>query len=454
MSEPFDASLPPPYAGNWKQAERSSADDSPRLTSFQAPGGDAIVFILKSFEFSGGQSVDTAEYPFDGLWSNEALNEKPQSLTIEGFIRGPKYIQTRNALIEALRIKTDDETPGFIDFPFWGRFPIVVVDYKVSENTDEKGQSVVNLVFRRAGVSITEREIVLSNTTTAVAVETAAANLETAAITSFEKTIADRVNTNAAAAPEINIPDTNNANMLAQAFGKIKSTLLTALGRVRAAQTLLNNITGEINGISSLLAEGIRTPGELARSLFNASASIVGGLAEIKNSVESYAPSGGSSSAGSPYPAPVSNNEKKVLMQFLSASGYTLDIIPLTVRQESAKRAIENLYRTCALGATCQIMARNDYSYQKTSGYWRLLRKLEDSIDKDDPAVYAAVEEMRIAVSRRLSVRELSAEQKRYFNMPLPLLYMAHYLGCGEAKLRELNSIADSFVIQGNVVYV
>jgi len=38
--------------------------------------------------------------------------------------------------------------------------------------------------------------------------------------------------------------------------------------------------------------------------------------------------------------------------------------------------------------------------------------------------------------------------------MPLPLLYIAQYLGCDEAKLREINSIADSFVIKENIVYV
>jgi hypothetical protein len=447
MSNTFDAALPPPYSGSWKQAERPGAEDSPRLTSYQAPGGEAIGFIQKSFTFSGGQSMDTAEYPFNGLWSNEALNEKPQTLRIEGFIRGSEYIKTRNALIEALRIKTDDTAPGFIDFPFWGRFPVVVIGYEIAEHTDEKGQCAVNLECKRAGVTIAERENALSATQARAAVETAVANLETAAVNSFEEQIAETtsagvngvsgtaavnsfeeqtaetISAGTNGVSGIAVPDTVTSQTLAQAFGQIKSGLLTALGRVQAPQTLLNNITGEINGLSSLLSQGIRAPGELARSLFNAMASIAGGLAELKNSVESYLPSAGSGStvsAKSPYPAPEYNNEKNALLQFLSASEYALDMVAFTVRQEAAKKASENLYRISALSAAGQIMIQTDYPYQKTAGYWRLLRKLEDSIDKEDPAVYAAVEETRVALSRWLSARELGAEKKTVRYWPAP----------------------------------
>jgi hypothetical protein len=95
----FNASLPTPYEENWREAYRADSGDSPRTASYQAPGGEAIPFIQKSFRFSGGQSQDTAEYPFGGLWSNEYLNEKPQSLTVEGYLRGPAYIAQRNKLI-------------------------------------------------------------------------------------------------------------------------------------------------------------------------------------------------------------------------------------------------------------------------------------------------------------------------------------------------------------------
>jgi hypothetical protein len=65
--------------------------------------------------------------------------------------------------------------------------------------------------------------------------------------------------------------------------------------------------------------------------------------------------------------------------------------------------------------------------------YWNLLQKLEASIDKNNPAVYAATEDMRVAASRTLSARERSNEMKRAIDTPLPLLHLAHYLGCGAA---------------------
>jgi hypothetical protein len=479
VSDAFDAAMPPPYSDNWKQAERASPEDSPRLTSYQAPGGEEIQFILKSFKFSGGQSLDTAEYPFGGLWSNETLNEKPQELHIEGFIRGAEYIQTRNALIEALRITTDDSEPGYIDFPFWGRFPIVVVNYEVAENFDEKGQCSVSLVFKRAGVSITERAgmslaeladspsgISASQADLDTALETALEDLETVAIYSFEQALA-------------NNNETSTLNLLSQGSAQIKSALLSALGRIQAAQTMLNTISSEINSITSLTSQLIRSPGQLARSLFNAAASIVGGLAEIRNSATSYLRAGNQgavspgtgNSAGSPsssgsaynngqaaskssYPAPVHNNEQNVLLHFLSAGSFSLGTIPLTVRQEAVQKAIENLYRICAFVAAGGILPQLDMSFQKTEGYWKLFTRLEASIDRNDPAVYAALETVRIYASRILSAKALSSEKRRYLNAALPLLPLVQYLGCGEEKLRGLNRIADSFVIKGGVLYV
>jgi hypothetical protein len=115
---------------------------------------------------------------------------------------------------------------------------------------------------------------------------------------------------------------------------------------------------------------------------------------------------------------------------------------------------MENLYLISAFSTAGRILARLDHSYQRTGGYWKLFEKMEARIDTGDPAIYAAVEAARISASRSLAARELSAEQKRYFDVPLPLLSMARYLGCGEAKLRELNLTADSFVVRGNVIYV
>jgi hypothetical protein len=326
---------------------------------------------------------------------------------------------------------------GFIDLPFWGRFPVVVIDYEVSEKTDEKGQCAVRIDFKRAGVSVESRAITLPNTEAGM--NDAAAGLETTAIADFETKLKGNF----------------DANTLFKGFAKIKGVLLDALGRIQAAETMLNNITAEINGISSLIAQGISAPGKLAMALFNSSASIVGGLMEIKNSFETYlGGSSGSTGSASAYPAPVHNNEKNVLVQFLSASGYTLDTPAATIPQQNTKEAVENLYRAVAFSTSCQIIAQMDVSYQKASGYWNLLEKLEESIGRETPELYEAITAVRVCVSRALREKELSAEKTRAFTMPVPLLVLAQYLGCDEDKLRELNRIADSFAVKGGVVYV
>jgi hypothetical protein len=450
----FDAALPAPYSAAWRQAERAESEDAPRRTSYQAPGAGKIIFILDSFNFRGGQSVDTAEYPFNGLWSNERLNEKPQTLHVQGFIRGAEYIKIRNALIESLRVATSDDAPGYIDLPFWGRFPIVVIDYEISEKTNEKGQCEVSLDFTRAGVTLENRAASIPDIGDTLGA--AVSNFQTSVLVGFEKKLSGNF----------------DLATLFAGFGKIKTVLAGVVGRIQATETMLNAITAEINGISSLIAQGILAPVKLAQALTNSIASIVAGLSEIRNAVESYMGGGsgdsensisGSAGASSDaesggdaalYPAPEHNNEKNVLLNFFSAADYTMDVPSATVAQQNTKEAMENLYRAAALCAVSQIITQTDVSYQKTQGYWNLLAKLEASVDVNDPAVYTAVENMRIAVSQILSSKELSAEMVKTFNMPLPLLYIARYLGCDEAKIRELNLIADSFAVKGDVVYV
>jgi hypothetical protein len=448
----FDAALPAPYSDDWREAERAESEDAPRLTSYQAPGAGAVIFVLESFNFRGGQSIDTAEYPFNGMWTNERLNEKPQTLHIQGFIRGDNYIKMRNALIESLRVITNDDTPGYIDLPFWGRFPIVVADYDISEKTNEKGQCGVSIDFKRAGVTLENRAAAIPNI--GGILDSAVKKFELSNIANFQKKLRESM----------------DVNTLFAGFGKIKTVLANVVGRIQAVETTLNAITAEINGITNLLAQGIRAPGQLAQSMFNAMSSIAGGLIEIKNAAISYDSGGGDesgedtisgaddsgASGGSAalYPAPAHNNEKNVLLYFFSAANYTMDVPAVTVAQQNTKDAMENLYRAGAFCVVCQIFDQTDVSYQKTTGYWNLLTKLEESVDMSNPVVYQAVENMRIAVSQTLSSKELSAEMTKEFNIPLPLLYVAEFLGCDESKLRELNQIADSFVVRGSIVYV
>ncbi|GAB6393619.1 MAG: DNA circularization N-terminal domain-containing protein [Treponematales bacterium] len=370
------------------------------------------------------------------------MNEKPQTLTVKGCLRGAKYIAQRNAFIEALRIPTDDDHPGYIDFPFWGRFPVVVDEYHVSENTDEQGQCEISLTLTRAGVTITDRFETIAGS--AASVKSVSEDLLAAAKNEFNK-------------------DGFDGFTLAAAFGKFQTALLSVLGRVRGAMTVMNTISNSILSVERLIAQGIRAPYDLATAYINACYAMVDGIMEIKAAGELYgegsAGEGSSSASGggaaSAYSEPDADNEKKALLQFLSASTYTLDVTAATVTQESTKQAAENFFKMVAFAVSARILtSMENLSLQQATGYWNLLQKLEESINQDNPAVHAAIVETRIAVSRELAGRNLSAETARKFSSSLPLLFLAQYLGCDEAALWRLNSIADSFVVEGDVIYV
>ncbi|GMO45895.1 MAG: hypothetical protein Pg6C_07850 [Treponemataceae bacterium] len=434
----FDPSPPSPYSGKWRDAAQPDKEGSPRFTTYQAPGGKPIPFVQESFDFSGGQSVDTAEYPFHGYWSNESLNEKTQQLTIEGFIRGADYIAKRNALIQSLRVKTDDDNPGYIDFPFWGRFPVVVADYKIGEKSDAQGQCSVSLTFIRAGVTPDERLAALPDIEGLF--DGAKEAFAAAAVEDFETKLKKGFDLNA----------------LKSALLAVKTKLLDIVGRVRADKTRLAVLTNEVAGFANLINEGVRSPGELAAAFLSAAGAIVGSIKSVGWAArETYDADGKSGGSRAPYIAQGENNEKNALASFLAAADYGIDVGAATVAAQNTKDACENLYRVSAFAASSELLlSAEGLSYQKTTNYWNLLQKLEAGIDRNNPSLHAALEDMRVSASRALAARELSGEMRRDFLAPLPLLCLAHRLGCDAARLRQLNGIADSFVIKGSVIYV
>jgi len=416
----FDISLPGLYKENWREAYCADKDAAPRLSSYQAPEGKPIPFIYKSLEFSGGQAVDTAEYPFFGLWSNEALNQKPQSITVHGYLRGNYYLQQRAAFVDALMSPTTDDNPGFFDHPLWGRFKVVVESYTVSEAADENGQCELTLTLKRAGVSLETRVAVLSPD-------------------NFTKP------KEAAAAAEIDFTQTEkDPAILARAFGLIKAVLLNGIGRIQAAQTKLNSIANEINGISNLIAQGVLEPARLAQALINAVFSIIGEVASIGGSVET-----------------VKNylfekdNENAAVIQFLSAADFSLPIDTVTVTQAETKAETENLYRTVCLCASAETLIKmKGITRNKMNAYWAMYTRLENSVNLENPDVFEAVTEMRSTLSQTLRQSVMGIELKKTFERSVPLLYVSHYLKCDDEKLREMNFIEDSLLISGEVTYV
>jgi len=421
MSETrFGIALPSPYKDKWREAYRADKDDSPRLSSYQPPDGEPIPFIYESLDFSGGQSVDTAEYPFFGLWSNETLNQKTQTITVHGYLRGEAYLQQRTVLLNALTIPTSDDAPGFFDHPLWGRFKIVVENYSIAESANENGQCKLTLTLKRAGVSLTARALELSSQELAKPKDVA-----NTAAKIFAKTNADY-------------------KTLLRGFGAIKTTLLSITAALQLPQNIINSITNEITGISNLIAQGVQSPMQLAQAFVNAVFAIAGAVVSVKESGQAV----GKYFSGL-------NTQRSALLNFLSAGTMTLPLETATVQQQETKKETENLYRAVSLCASAEIMMSMENATRgQMDGYWALYTKLEKSVNLEDPDMYEAVTEMRSALSRELRQKNMNLEQKKTIEKPVPLLFLAHYLGCDETQLRTINFFEDSLLISGEVSYV
>lgn len=464
----FDSSLPRTYSDSWREAYGQS-EDTHRLSSYQAPNGEPVVFAYDSISLSGGQNVDTAEYPY-GFWSNTRLGEKPQSIKIKGHVIGEKYIAERTKLVTAFQVATDDDNPGTIDLPLWGRFKVVVTGWNVDEEKAKTGLSDISIELVRAGYSDTKRFDAAASNLTALNVESAVADLKNAAVSSFATAV----------------KKSKDVATLASGFGKITKTLASIVGRVQGAISKLNEMSNKINAITSLIAQGVRAPKELAQAFISAAFGIVAGVMEIKSAADETASyfmrsdgdSNGGDSTGGSSPSNgnstsesgnsnvsneviteqfVKRNEKNVLMNFLTATNYELDDEAITEQQYNTKAAVENLYKVVAFGAVAQLFTALDsttQTYESQKGLWTLFEKLEDSIDKEDSAVFAAVENCRIACAQTLLSYNYDMELTRHIKKEMPLLALALYLGCDADRIRSLNAVSDSFLIKGNVIYV
>jgi hypothetical protein len=143
-------------------------------------------------------------------------------------------------------------------------------------------------------------------------------------------------------------------------------------------------------------------------------------------------------------------------MMFLSAGNYSLDISPLTAKQQVTKAALEDIYHAMSFCIAGQLMAHlEDNTYQQTKRFWALYEQLEVGLNKTDPSVHRAIEDMRIATARELAARGQAIEIRKNIQHMAPLLYIAHYLGCNDVKIRQLNpGMIDSFILKGDIVYV
>lgn len=450
----FDSSLPRTYSDSWREAY-GQTNDTARLSSYQAPGGQPVPFAYDSISLGSGQNVDTAEYPY-GFWSNTRLGEKPHSIKIKGHLIGEEYIKQRTALVSALQVVTDDDNFGVLDLPLWGRFGVVLISWNVDEDKEKTGLADISLEFVRAGFSEKKQFERVSAFIERQSVNGAVENLRNASVNAFS----------------VAVEKSKDVTTLSQGFAKLAVKLQSIVGRVQGDINTLNTMTNKIKGITNLIAQAVFSPRELAQAFVSASFGIVAGILEIKNAVAETASyfmgeddDGGSESSAtllSEKKEKMSQdframNEKNALVQFLTATTYSLDEETITEQQYNTVSAIENLYKSVSFGVCAQLLTKIDpksQTYESQSGFWTLFERLESSINKEYSALFATVEECRIACAEVLLSFSYDVELKRAIRKDMPLLDLAMYLDCDEDKIRTLNAVSDSFLIKGNIVYV
>ena len=194
-----------------------------------------------------------------------------QSAVVSGFLRGEEYIKSRNLLVDALRVTTTDDEPGYISLPLWGRFPVIVIDWDIEETAKELGQCKINITFTRAGCPLAERW--QGDNAIGKSVLEAAEDVKIAAANSYVSRLANSV----------------DEKTLVKSFQLFRKKLFETVGRIQGGYRKLNELSSSVARISNLIAQGIRSPKTLALALFGIMGKIATSLAEIKNAGEETA---------------------------------------------------------------------------------------------------------------------------------------------------------------------
>lgn len=419
--------LPTPTATSWRESY-----DIKNLASYEAPNLKEINFILDNVKLTGGQSIDVSEYPFFGMWSNNSLNEKTHTITVSGFLRGENYIEKRNSLVHALRIETNDNEAGYLFLPLWGRFKVVVTGWSVDESINENGQCKIEINFNRAGERFNQNEYITS-------VQAEAAQLKNIAISKLPKTL--------------------NTTAFIKSLNKSVSNLSNIIGGIQGQVASINDMVRAVNTVTALISQGVKTPAILADAFSNIVESIVNGVIPIKQAVyetkDSVVSLGRSTlsyfNIDNNYN--LSRNEKKVILQFVNTKDINL-IESEYIKSDEIQAAEEtqNFVKLMSLYAIALLLSESTESKEKLKNYISLYEKLDNSINKNDPNIYAVCDNLKLSLLNNLTIKNIESEKKIKLNKAQTLLVIENYLS--SENIRELNLIEDSFNIKQEVIYV
>ena len=428
-----------PSSSSWREAYEIQS-----LVKYEAPNIEAVYFLYDNINISGGQSLDNSSYPNFGYWSNTSINESVNKIRVSGFLRDEEYLNKKIDLINAFKIKTDDENPAFIFLPLYPRLKVTLENWSIDEKANENGQCKIELNFNlcaETSVRLWRRKN--DENYNFLNIEDAKNNVQEIANKNLEKKLENNF----------------NYDTFLSGINNVSSKLSNVIGMIQGKADYINDMARAINTISSTIAQGIRTPSVFADALQNVVSSIVNGIIDIKQSLNETAESsksfaaGGQSSINSILPIEnAKNNEKKVLLQFLNFYNYDTTKDTISFNEMNTAKESDNFIKIIAVTAVASIIIQIDDSKEKIKNYLELYDKLNDSINKDDYELNNALIDLKISVIEELKIKELKKLRKIKFNKNMTLLNAEHFLN--SYNLRDFNFIEDSFVLPKEIFYV
>ena len=428
-----------PSSSSWREAYEIQS-----LVKYEAPNIEAVYFLYDNINISGGQSLDNSSYPNFGYWSNTSINESVNKIRVSGFLRDEEYLNKKIDLINAFKIKTDDENPAFIFLPLYPRLKVTLENWSIDEKANENGQCKIELNFNLCADRKNDENYNFLN------IEDAKNNVQEIANKNLEKKLENNF----------------NYDTFLSGINNVSGKLSNVIGMIQGKADYINDMARAINTISSTIAQGIRTPSVFADALQNVVSSIVNGIIDIKQSVNETAESSKSFAAGgtqggqTPQSSinsilPIENaknNEKKVLLQFLNFYNYDTTKDTISFNEMNTAKKSDNFIKIIAVTAVASIIIQIDDSKEKIKNYLELYDKLNDSINKDDHELNNALIDLKISVIEELKIKELKKLRKIKFNKNMTLLNAEHFLN--SYNLRDFNFIEDSFVLPKEIFYV
>lgn len=422
-----NATFPKLASPSWREAY-----DSGSLIKYEAPNKDAVSFIYETVKMTGGHNVDNGEYPLEsdsGSWSNYAITEATNKITVSGFLRGDEYLSSRASLIDSFKVNTDDDNPAFIFIPLYGRLRVALISWSIDENAAENGQCKIelnlNFVLKKEKESVS-----------AISLENATDNLNSVATSKLEE--------------ELSSDKASFSSFLSSVNG-YASDMSSAIGKIQGKTEYINKMSGALNTLTSVMASGTKTVSLYVQALSNVYGAIVNGLLEMKQAAVENAEDTISFVRQFSAKDHADLNIKKTIISFVSYADKDSSKELTKPEEIETAKASDNFIKIAVIINLSFLIVQLEATKSKYKDYINLFDKLYDSIDKNDSLLNSALIDLRVAMIEQLKNKDLENERKIKFNKNNNLLNVEHYLKCYD--LRELNFIEDSFNLPKEIIY-